>query len=437
MKIGIIGAGYVGLVSAACFAEFGHEVTCVDIDGQRISGLKAGKCPIYEPGLSELLGANFKRERLFFTEQHAEVAQKSEVIFIAVGTPASIKKNGLADLRAVEAAIDLLLPQLPGPRLLVLKSTVPVGTNAMLLKKIRAQNSRSFIDVASNPEFLRQGSALHDFLNPDRIVLGVNTEQARQMLLQVYHPFDGGNIPFLVTKPATAELIKYTANAFLAMKVGFINEIASLCESTGADIQEVARGIGLDHRIGSQYLQPGPGFGGSCLLKDAMALAHVARDHEVPLQIIEAVIEANQKQKHLMIQKIRTALGQNRRGKTLAVLGLTFKPDTDDMRHAPALEILPPLLEEDGVIVRAHDPAGIERAKTLLPGVSYYQDPYAACKGADAVCLLTDWNLYRALDLSFLKAQLARPVFIDLRNVYDPTMMAAAGFTYITIGRSQ
>lgn len=434
MKITIIGAGYVGLVSGACFAEYGHAVTCLDVDQEKIDRLSKGRCPIYEPGLSELIVRNLDRHRFAFVTDWAAAVPESDVVFIAVGTPTSRRGNGYADLSYVYEATRSLAPYLSADTVVVNKSTVPVGTAEQVKRILREANVPASVEVASNPEFLREGAAIYDFMHPDRIVLGTTTAAAANRLKDVYRPLYLSEPPFVLTSPVTAELIKYASNAFLATKISFINEIANLCEAVDADVQDVARGMGLDGRIGAKFLNAGPGFGGSCFPKDTMALLRIAQEHGAPSRVVESVVEVNNAQKARMVKKIREALGGEEKGKLLAVLGLTFKPETDDMRDAPALTILPALMEK-GLNVRAHDPAGMEEARKLLPEVEYCNDPYEACRGADAVCLMTEWNPYRALDLQHLKQILTHPVFIDLRNVYHPETMRNAGYYYVSVGR--
>lgn len=434
MKLTIIGAGYAGLVTGTCLAELGHTVTCLDTDNQKIAPLSEGKSPIYEPGLEALLNGNLQKGRLSFTGEWKKAIQNAEVIFIAVGTPTSRRGNGYADMSYVYDAARSLAPHLSGYCVVVNKSTVPVGSTRQVGRIIKEANPNAHFDMASNPEFLREGAAIHDFMHPDRVVLGVDSERAREVLQQVYRPLYLIETPFVITTPETSELIKYASNAFLATKVSFINEMANLCEAVGADVQDLAHGLGLDGRIGRKFLHAGPGYGGSCFPKDTMALTRIAQEHGVPLRIMETVIEVNNAQKSRMVRKIREALGGSEDGKTLAVLGLTFKPETDDLRDSPCLTILPPLMEK-GLKVRAHDPAGMEEAKKLLPEATYCTDPYVACQDADAVCIMTEWNPYRALDLKRLKKILKQPLFIDLRNIYQPAAMKEAGFYYVSVGR--
>jgi UDPglucose 6-dehydrogenase len=429
----MIGAGYVGLVSGACFAEFGHRVTCVDKDKAKIARLRTGEMPIYEPGLDDLVAKNVAAGRLAFTDTLDSIGS-SDLVFIAVGTP-SRRGDGHADLSFVYEAAREIAPRLEGYTVIVDKSTVPVGTARNVRRIIAETNPKAEFDVASNPEFLREGAAISDFMRPDRIVIGVENERAAETLRQLYRPLNLIETPIVITDPESAELTKYAANAFLATKISFINEISALCESVGADVHAIAKGMGLDGRIGRKFLHAGPGFGGSCFPKDTRALVRIAQEHGAPVRIIETVMEVNEAQKQRMIKKIRSALGGSESGKTLAVLGLTFKPETDDMREAPSLAILPKLIE-NGAKVRAHDPKGIAEAKTLLPAsIHYVDDIYAVFDGADAAVLITEWNAYRSLDLEQVRRRMAGRVFIDLRNVYDPAQMRAAGFEYHSVGR--
>lgn len=433
MKVAMIGAGYVGLVSGACFAEFGAHVVCIDKDPARIEALRQGQIPIYEPGLDRLVADNVRAGRLAFSAACAGPIAGADLVFIAVGTPAR-RGDGHADLSYVYQAAEEIAPHLAGYTVVVDKSTVPVGTARNVRRIIAKTNPAADFDVASNPEFLREGAAIADFMRPDRVVIGVEAERAEALLRALYRPLNLIETPLLKMDLESAELTKYAANAFLATKISFINEIATLCEALGADAHAVARGMGLDGRIGRKFLHPGPGYGGSCFPKDTQALARIAQEHGVSSRIVEAVIEVNEAQKARMIQKIRAALG-GEQGKTIAVLGLTFKPETDDMRAAPSLAILPRLME-NGCRVHAHDPQGMAEARALLPaGIKYFDEIYAALEGADAVVLLTEWNAYRNLDLARLKGALARPVFVDLRNVYEPDVMRAAGFAYHCVGR--
>jgi len=435
MKIAVIGTGYVGLVSGACLAEFGHEVTCIDSDESKISRLKHGDIPIYEPGLDSMVVKNVKAERLIFSVDYSPAIPEAEVIFIAVGTPASRRGDGYADLSYVYEAARQLAPYLQHYVVVVNKSTVPVGTACQVKRIISETNPQVSFDVASNPEFLREGAAINDFMRPDRVVLGVSSKKAEAVLKAVYQPLYLIETPFVLTNIETAELIKYAANAFLATKISFINEIANLCEEIGGDVQDVAKGIGLDGRIGKKFLHAGPGYGGSCFPKDTHALLRIAQDNGVACRIIEAVVEVNAAQKARMTRKIRQALGGSEGGKTIAVLGLSFKPETDDLRDAPALTIISKLIE-NGAVVRAHDPQAMNEAKKILSGVVYCSSPYEACEGADAVVLMTEWNEYRALDLLRVKKAMKHPTFVDLRNVYRPTAMKQLGFDYHSVGRT-
>ncbi len=434
MNVVMIGSGYVGLVSGACFAEFGADVVCVDVDVDKVKRLNEGEIPIYEPGLADLVAKNRREGRLSFTTDLAGVAATADLIFIAVGTP-SRRGEGFADLTYVYEAAKQIAAHLSGYTVIVDKSTVPVGTARNVARIVREQNPGADFDVASNPEFLREGAAISDFMRPDRVVIGVENERAEQLLRELYRPLNLIEAPIAVTDLESAELIKYAANAFLATKISFINEISMLCEVVGADVHAVAKGMGMDKRIGAKFLHPGPGYGGSCFPKDTQALVRIAQENGVSCRIVETVIEVNAAQKARMIKKIREALGGSEAGKKIGVLGLTFKPETDDMRDAPALAILPPLLEK-GALVSAHDPQGMVEAKTLLPpGVHYHDDAYAALEGADAAVLLTEWNLYRGLDLERVKKTMAKPIFIDLRNVYEREPMEERGFEYYCIGR--
>ncbi len=434
MNVVMIGAGYVGLVSGACFAEFGAHVTCVDKQHERIDALRAGKIPIFEPGLDALVASNVDNGHLIFsTELGAAVAQ-ADLVFIAVGTPTR-RGDGYADLQYVYAAAAEMATHLRGYTVIVDKSTVPVGTAREVQRVIRKANPDADFDVASNPEFLREGSAIGDFMRPDRVVLGVESERAEALLRELYRPLNLIEAPIVVTDMESAELTKYAANAFLATKISFINEISQLCEKTGADVHAVARGMGLDGRIGKKFLHAGPGYGGSCFPKDTTALIRMAQEHGASSRIVEAVAEVNAAQKAHMVAKIRAALGGSEADKIIAVLGLTFKPQTDDMRDAPALAILPALADK-GAVVRAHDPEGMEEAAALLPPTIHYMASIEeAVTGADAVVLLTEWNQYRGLDLKKLKSLMAGNVFVDLRNVYERQLMEQAGFAYTAVGR--
>jgi UDPglucose 6-dehydrogenase len=435
MNITMIGAGYVGLVTGTCFAEFGHFVTCVDKLGEKIEQLNNGVVPIYEPGLDVLVKKNVLEGRLRFTSDLAQAVPEAEAVFIAVGTPSSRRGDGYADLTYIyEAARDLAV-HLRGYTVVVDKSTVPVGTARQVERVIREANPQAEFDVASNPEFLREGAAISDFMRPDRVVIGVESERAGKLLKEIYKPLYLRDTPIVNTTIETAELTKYAANAFLAVKISFINEIATVCEAVNANVVELAKAIGMDGRIGGKFLHPGPGYGGSCFPKDTLALMRIVQEHGENVRIVEAAVEVNAAQKARMVKKIREMLGGSEAGKTIAVLGLTFKPETDDMRDAPSATILPALLEK-GARVRAHDPKGMEEAKAYLPAaIEYAENPYDAAVGADCVVLMTEWNQYRALDLQRLKSRMNAPVFIDLRNVYEPEAMKSAGFRYVGVGR--
>lgn len=434
MRVVMIGTGYVGLVSGACFAEFGADVTCVDVDAAKVARLKASEIPIYEPGLESLVAKNVRDGRLHFTTEAATVVGEADLVFIAVGTP-SRRGDGFADLSYVYEAARQIAQSLRGYTVIVDKSTVPVGTARNVARLIRETNPAAEFDVASNPEFLREGAAITDFMRPDRVVLGVESPRAEQLLRELYRPLNLIETPIIVTGLESAELIKYAANAFLATKISFINEVSTLCEAVGADIHAVAKGMGMDQRIGSKFLHTGPGYGGSCFPKDTQALVRIAQEHGVSSRIVEAVIEVNAAQKARMIKKIREALGGSETGRTIGVLGLTFKPETDDMRDAPALSILPPLLEK-GALIRAHDPQGVAEARQLLPPyMEYTQDPYDVFRDADAVVLLTEWNLYRGMDLARAGALMRDRVMVDLRNVYERELVERAGFRYVCVGR--
>jgi UDPglucose 6-dehydrogenase len=433
MRIAIIGTGYVGLVSGACFSEFGVEVACVDQDHAKIARLQRGEMPIFEPGLEALVARNAAAGRIFFTTDLAAAVAGAEAVFIAVGTP-SRRGDGHADLSYVYAAVEEIGHALTDYAVVVTKSTVPVGTGREVAAILRRTRPQGGFDVASNPEFLREGSAIEDFMRPDRVVIGTDSERARAVMGALYRPLYLIETPMVFTDIETAELIKYAANAFLATKITFINEIADLCEKVGADVQEVAKGIGLDGRIGRKFLHAGPGFGGSCFPKDCRALVRTAREALAPLSIVETVVQVNDTRKQRMADKIAAACGGNVAGKTLAVLGLTFKPNTDDMRDSPSLSILPRLMTA-GATVRAFDPEGMAEAKKLIPGLVFCADAYETMEGADALVLLTEWNAFRGLDLDRVHSLLATPLVIDLRNIYQPPEMAAAGLSYVSIGR--
>jgi UDPglucose 6-dehydrogenase len=432
MKIAMIGTGYVGLVSGACFADLGHNVVCVDIDASKINRLRRGEIPIYEPGLDDIVARNIEARRLSFTTSTAEAATGQDAIFICVGTPPL--EDGNADLSYVYAAARDIAPHLSAYTVVVNKSTVPVGTGAEVEKIIRETNPQAEFDVASNPEFLREGNAIDDFMMPDRIVIGTESTRARDIMFALYRPLMLQESQILHTGRTTSELIKYAANAFLAMKVSFINEIADICEKVDADVQDVSRGIGLDSRIGTRFLQAGAGFGGSCFPKDTLALTSTARKVGQPTRIVEAVMAANNERKRRMAQKVIAACGGNVAGKTIAVLGVTFKPNTDDMRDAPSLDIIP-LLQERGASIRAYDPEGMETARKYLSNVEWVKNAYDTMVQADALLILTEWNEFRVLDLSRVKALLKEPLMIDLRNIYTPKEVAKAGFVYHSVGR--
>jgi len=433
MRVAMIGTGYVGLVSGACFADFGHHVTCIDTDAEKIAALKRGELPIYEPGLSDLVASNVEAQRLSFATELAAPVRAADAVFIAVGTP-SRRGDGHADLSYVYAAAREIAGQLSGFTVVVTKSTVPVGTGDEVERVIREARPDADVAVVSNPEFLREGAAIRDFKHPDRIVVGSQDHRARDVMGEIYRPLYLNAAPILYTDRRSAELIKYAANAFLATKITFINEIADLCEKVGADIQEVARGIGLDNRIGAKFLHAGPGFGGSCFPKDAVALMKTGQDHQAPLRIVETVVAVNDQRKRAMARKISAALGGRVRGSTIAVLGLTFKPNTDDMREAPSLALIT-ALHDLGATVRAYDPAGMEQAKSMLPDVTFHGSAYACADGADALAIVTEWEQFRALDLDRLKRAMAQPVVVDLRNIYWPDEMAKHGFVYVSVGR--
>jgi UDPglucose 6-dehydrogenase len=433
MKIAMIGAGYVGLVSGACFSEFGHHVTCIDQDELKIGRLRRNEIPIYEPGLDALVARNAAAGRLKFDKDLTAAVADAELVFIAVGTP-SRRGDGHADLSYVREAAKQIAAAMDGYTVVVTKSTVPVGTGREVADIIRAANPKADFDVISNPEFLREGSAIDDFMRPNRVVIGVESERGREKMRELYRPLFLIETPILFTGLETAELIKYAANGFLAMKISFINQVADLCEKVGADVHDVARGIGLDGRIGQKFLHPGPGYGGSCFPKDTRALVEIARQASAPISLIEATADFNEARKLQMAERVVAVLGGSASGKVVALLGLTFKPNTDDMREAPSLAIAPALIKA-GATIRAHDPEGMAEAKKLMPDLAYCADPYEAMTGADAVVLLTEWNSYRALDLKRMKAILKQPVVVDLRNIYRPSEMRTAGFRYSSIGR--
>jgi len=433
MRVAMIGTGYVGLVSGACFADFGHHVTCVDMDAAKIAALQRNEIPIYEPGLDRLVETNARQARLEFTTDLKRPVIEADAVFIAVGTP-SRRGDGHADLSYVHAAAREIAGALSGFTVVVTKSTVPVGTSDDVERIIQEARPDAEFAVVSNPEFLREGAAIQDFKHPDRIVIGTDDPRARQVMAELYRPLYLNQAPMLYTGRRTAELIKYAANAFLATKITFINEIADLCERLGADVQEVARGIGLDNRIGSKFLHAGPGFGGSCLPKDILALVKTAQDQATPLRVVETVAAVNDARKRAMARKVAAAVG-NLRGKTIAILGLTFKPNTDDMREAPSVPLVT-ALQDFGARVRAYDPVGVEQARSVLSDVTFCDGPYACAEGAHAVVIVTEWEQFRALDLDRLKAVMAAPIVIDLRNIYRAEEMVGRGFIYESVGRS-
>ncbi len=434
MRVAMIGAGYVGLVSGACFADFGHTVCCVDKDEEKIAALQSGKLPIYEPGLENLVETNTRAGRLTFTSDLQRAVKAAEAVFIAVGTP-SRRGDGYADLTYVYQAAREIAEALFGYTLIVTKSTVPVGTGDEVERIVREQRPDAHFAVVSNPEFLREGAAIADFKRPDRIVIGTRDERAAQVMRELYRPLYLNQAPILQTSRRTAELTKYAANAFLATKITFINEIADLCEQVGADVQDVARGIGLDNRIGRKFLHPGPGYGGSCFPKDTLALIKTAQDYAAPLRIVETTAAVNDQRKRAMARKVVQACGGQVRGKRIAVLGLTFKPNTDDMRDAPAIALITGLLDQ-GAKISAYDPEGMANARDMLDGIDYADDAYACARGADALVIVTEWDAFRALDLERIRKDLNAPVLVDLRNIYDPQEMRRRGFTYVSIGRT-
>lgn len=431
MHIAVIGTGYVGLVTGACFAEFGVDVTCVDIDSEKIARLSSGEMPIYEPGLEQLVTKNVQSGRLQFTTDIKQAVEQALVIFLAVGTPP--KSDGSPDLSFVEAAASSVAEHMNGYKVIVTKSTVPIGTGEHLRRRIREQNPRLNFGIVSNPEFLREGAAINDFMRPDRVVIGSRDEEAIAIMRDLYRPLYLIEAPFVLTSLEAAELTKYAANAFLATKISFINEIASLCESIGCDVHDVAKAIGMDRRIGGKFLHPGPGFGGSCFPKDTQALASVAREFGRDSLIVDAVIEVNRRQRRAMLPKIEKLVG-GLEGKTIAVLGLAFKPETNDMREAPSLEIITGLLKS-GAMVRAYDPVAMLEAAELLPEVNYADDEYAAVTNADALVFVTEWNQFRALDMRRIRDLMRSPRIADLRNIYEPEDMRELGFEYVGVGR--
>jgi UDPglucose 6-dehydrogenase len=435
VKIAVVGSGYVGLVTGVCLADFGHDVVCIDKDAGKIASLEQGEIPIFEPGLSDLVKSNTSAGRLSFTTDLPSAVAAAEVVFIAVGTP-SRRGDGHADLSFVYAVAREVAQAVRGFTVVVTKSTVPVGTGDEVAHIISVVNPEADVAVVSNPEFLREGAAIDDFKRPDRIVVGIDDERARDVMTEVYRPLYLNQAPLLFTDRRTSELIKYAANAFLAMKITFINEIADLCEATGANVQEVSRGIGLDNRIGSKFLHAGPGYGGSCFPKDTTALVKIGQDFGSPMRLVETTVSINDQRKRAMSRKVIAACGGDVRGCTIGVLGLTFKPNTDDMREAPSLDIIRGL-QDRGARVVAFDPQGMKAAREMTEAVTFADDAYDVAKGADAVVLITEWNEFRSLDLARLKSLMAAPVFVDLRNVYRPHEMRRHGFTYVSIGRSE
>ncbi|MEL7105182.1 MAG: UDP-glucose/GDP-mannose dehydrogenase family protein [Pseudomonadota bacterium] len=433
MKIAMIGSGYVGLVSGVCFSDFGHDVVCIDKDAGKVAKLEAGEVPIYEPGLDELIARNVASGRLSFSTDLKDAVAEADAVFIAVGTPTR-RGDGHADLTYVFAAAEEIAHALDGYTVVVTKSTVPVGTNAKVEEIIRKAVPGAEFDVASNPEFLREGAAIEDFMRPDRVVVGATSDRAHGVMQDVYRPLFLRDFPIIKTDLESAEMIKYAANAFLATKITFINEIATLCERVGADVKEVSKGIGYDKRIGNKFLHAGPGYGGSCFPKDTSALARIGQDHSVPMRITETVMEVNDAIKRRMIDKVVDLCGGNVNGKTIAVLGVTFKPNTDDMRDAPSLTIVPALVGA-GAKVNVVDPQGRREGEALLPGVNWYDDAYSAAAEADAVVILTEWNEFRALDLIRLRQSMRAAKMADLRNIYAPADVTEAGFEYVSIGR--
>jgi len=434
MRVAMIGTGYVGLVSGACFADFGHVVTCVDKDASKIERLEQGIMPIYEPGLETLVAKNVEEGRLFFAIDGAEAIRQADAVFIAVGTP-SRRGDGHADLTYVYEAAKEIADLIDGFTVVVTKSTVPVGTGDEIERIIRERRPDAEFAVVSNPEFLREGAAIGDFKRPDRVVVGTDDERAVAVMNELYRPLNLNESPLLFVGRRTSELIKYAANAFLAMKITFINEMADLCEAVGADVQQVARGIGLDNRIGSKFLHAGPGYGGSCFPKDTLALVRTAVDAGSPVRLVETTVEVNDARKKAMAKRVSAAADGDLTGKTVAVLGLTFKPNTDDMRDSPALDLVPALIAA-GARVQAFDPEGMHEARALLEGVDFRDGPYDAVKDADVVVIVTEWDPFRALDLDRLKSLVRQPVIVDLRNIYRPEDMRAKGFRYTSIGRA-
>ena len=433
MRVTMIGAGYVGLVSGACFADFGHTVICVDKDAGKIDRLKGGVMPIFEPGLAELVSSNVKEGRLSFTLDAPDAIRNADAVFIAVGTP-SRRGDGHADLSYVYAAAKEIAEHMDGFTVVVTKSTVPVGTGDEVEEIIRKTNPNAKFAVVSNPEFLREGAAIGDFKRPDRVVVGTDSEEAREVMRELYRPLFLNETPMLFTSRRTSELIKYAANAFLAVKITFINEMADLCEKVGANVQDVSKGIGLDNRIGKKFLHAGPGYGGSCFPKDTLALTKTANDHGSPVRIVDTVVEVNDARKKAMADRVIKAMGGSVNGKTIGVLGLAFKPNTDDMRDAPSLDIIP-ALQAAGARVKAYDPESMHEAGKMLTEVDFCDGPYHAIDGADAMVLITEWDQFRAMDFDRVKKLLKTPTVVDLRNVYQPSDMAKRGFNYVSVGR--
>ena len=432
MEIAVIGTGYVGLVTGAGLADFGNDVVCVDIDEKKIDALRKGVIPIYEPGLDHLVSKNVDEGRLRFTTDLAAAIRNSRAIFIAVGTPP--KPDGSADLRYVEEVARSIAEHMESPKLVITKSTVPIGTGRMIERIIGERGNGHKVSVVSNPEFLREGSAIEDFMRPDRVVIGASDEQSVALMKEIYAPLHSLEIPFVVTNVESSELIKYAANGFLATKITFINEIAQVCELVGADVHDVAVGMGLDSRIGSKFLQAGPGFGGSCFPKDTSSMADIARRHGYDFQIMEAVLRVNDDIKQRMVEKISAAIGGNVAGKTIGILGLAFKPETDDMRDSPTIPIIKGL-QQKGAKIRAYDPQAMENAKLIFDDIEYCDDAYQTAQDADALVIATEWNEFRALNLNKISAALRQPVVVDLRNVYDPKRMKSGGFRYVSVGR--
>jgi UDPglucose 6-dehydrogenase len=434
VQIAVIGTGYVGLVTGAGLADFGNDVICCDIDERKIAALNQGEIPIYEPGLDTIVSRNVAEGRLRFTTNLPEAIASSRAIFIAVGTPP--KPDGSADLRYVEDVARAIARYMNGPKLVITKSTVPIGTGRMIERIIAEAANGHRAAVVSNPEFLREGSAIEDFMRPDRIVIGASDAESIELMKEIYAPLHSLEIPFVVTNVESSELIKYAANGFLATKISFINEVAVMCELVGGDVQDVARGIGLDGRIGPKFLQAGPGFGGSCFPKDTSALADIARRYGYEFELIEAVLRVNQQIKERMVGKVADVLDGEVRGKTIAVLGLAFKPETDDMRDSPTITLIKGL-QKQGALVRAYDPQAMDNARTMFDNVTFCRDAYETADGADALVIATEWNEFRALNFDRVKKLLRKPVLIDLRNVYDPQRMKSEGFQYVSVGRAE